>query len=316
VNEGALALSNFTGIDFANKAPGFERPAQLPKDDAERARWQAANRSWWEASPMRYDWREALTAEPGSDAYFREVDRRFFDSARKYMPWRERPFDALIPFARLAGKDALEIGVGQGTHAELIAPFCRSFTGIDLTAHAADMTARRLKLRGVAGTVRQMDAEEMTFADASFDYIWSWGVIHHSADTRKVLQEMHRVLKPGGICTVMVYHRSWWIFYVCGFLRRLFQKQFRDSGSLHAVTQSATDGAIARFYSAREWRALAAPFFEVTAIRIYGLKPEILPLPHGRVKSALERLIPDALARLFTNRLRMGSFLVAEMRKA
>jgi SAM-dependent methyltransferase len=161
-----------------------------------------------------------------------------------------------------------------------------------------------------------MDAEDMSLADASFDYIWSWGVIHHSADTRKVLQEMHRVLRRGGTCTVMVYHRSWWIFYVCGFLRRLFQKRFRERGTLHRVTQSATDGAIARFYTADEWRTLVRPFFDVTQIRIYGLKPEILPLPHGRVKSFVERLIPDGLARFLTNRLRMGSFLVADMRKA
>jgi ubiquinone/menaquinone biosynthesis C-methylase UbiE len=32
--------------------------------------------------------------------------------------------------------------------------------------------------------VMQMDAEEMTFANDSFDYIWTWGVIHHSADTK------------------------------------------------------------------------------------------------------------------------------------
>ena len=34
----------------------------------------------------------------------------------------------------------------------------------------------------------------MEFADNSFDFIWSWGVIHHSADTQRVLREMHRVL--------------------------------------------------------------------------------------------------------------------------
>jgi ubiquinone/menaquinone biosynthesis C-methylase UbiE len=309
-------VKNFTGTDFANKAPGFETPAQLPKDDAERDRWQAANRSWWDASPMRYDWREGIAAEPGSDAYFREIDRRFFASARQYMPWRRLPFDALVPYAALAGKDVLEIGVGQGTHAELIAPRCRSFTGIDLTAHAAEMTSRRLALRGIAAAVLQMDAENMAFADGSFDYVWSWGVIHHSADTRKVLREMSRVLRSGGTATVMVYYRSWWGFYVCGILRRLFQKRFRGRATLHRVAQHATDGAIARFYSANEWRALAQPFFAVEAVKVYGQKAEILPLPHGRAKALAVRLIPDRLARFFTNRLRMGSFLVATMRKA
>lgn len=309
-------MKNFSGIDFANKAAGFDEPAQLPKDEAERARWQEANRSWWEASPMRYDWRAGVAAEPGSQAYFEEIDRRFFASARQYMPWRERPFEALIPYTDLAGKDVLEIGVGQGTHAELIAPHCRSFSGIDLTAAAADMTARRFGLRGIAGSITRMDAEAMTFPDASFDFIWSWGVIHHSADTRKVLQEMNRVLRPGGSATVMIYYRSWWSFYVCGLLRRAFQKQFRRRGTLHGVAQHATDGAIARFYSIDAWRALARPCFETVSVQIYGQKPEVLPLPHSRAKALLEKLIPDRLARFLTNRCRMGSFLVATMRKA
>jgi ubiquinone/menaquinone biosynthesis C-methylase UbiE len=307
-------MKNFSGVDFGNKAAGFEQPMQLPKDDDERHRWQTANKSWWEATPMRYDWREGVSEPPGTKAYFEEVDRRFLTSARKYMPWRNRPFEALIPYDDLADKDVLEIGVGQGTHAQLIAPRCKSFTGVDLTSHAANATAQRLHLFGIPGKVLQMDAEEMAFPDNSFDYIWSWGVIHHSADTRRVVQEMHRVLRPGGKCTVMVYHRSWWYFHVFGFIRRAFQRQFRH-GTLHQVSQNSNDGAIARLYTARDWRNLVGPFFDVESIRIYGLKAEVLPLPHGRLKSSLETLIPDSVGRLFTNELRMGSFLVATMRK-
>ena len=42
------------------------------------------------------------------------------------------------------------------------------------------MTAKRLKLFNIPGKVLQMDAEHMNFADNSFDFIWSWGVIHHT----------------------------------------------------------------------------------------------------------------------------------------
>jgi hypothetical protein len=81
------------------------------------------------------------------------------------------------------------------------------------------------------------------------------------------------------------------------------------------VAQVATDGAIARYYTPSEWRPLTAKFFTVSSVEIYGLKSDIIALPHGRLKQAAESLVPDALARLFTNRLRMGSFLVAHMRK-
>lgn len=308
-------MKNFSGTEFGNKAAGFDEPTQVPCDDEQRRRWQSINRAWWESTPMRYDWRDGVAESPSSQAYFAEIDRRFLSSAGKYAPWRNLPFEAIIPFDELRDKDVLEIGVGQGTHAQLLAPRCKSFTGIDLASQAATATSRRLDLFKLPGRVLQMDAEAMAFADNSFDYIWSWGVIHHSADTREVLKEMRRVLRSGGRCTVMVYHRSWWHYYVCGFLRGVFQNWTRKQASLHHVIQRATDGALARYYTPRAWRCTAEGLFAVETLRIYGLKGEILPMPHGRLKGFLEDLVPERVARGMTNHLGMGSFLVAHMRK-
>ena len=114
----------------------------------------------------------------------------------------------------------------------------------------------------------------------------------------------------------MIYHRSWWIYYVLhGLFKGVFQGKLDKKGSVHHVSQAATDGAIARYYTPREWRAAIDPLFNLDSIQIYGLKSEIVPLPHGRLKSLVEAAVPDALARLITNRLGLGSFLVAEMRK-
>lgn len=309
------AAVNFSGSDFVNKAEGFDHPTQLPRDPNEQRRWQAANRAWWESTPMRYDWRQQISAPAGTEAYYREIDQRFLSSVRKFLPWKTRPFEQLIPFNELPELDVLEIGVGQGTHAQLIAEHANSFTGIDLTTAASQATGRRLKLFGIPGRVVQMDAEAMEFANGSFDFIWSWGVIHHSANTRRILEETHRVLRPGGRATVMVYHRSWWHFHFTATARRVFQKAFRRQQSLHHAAQHATDGAIARFYLPADWRAATAGLFEVTSTQIMGLKSEVLPLPGGRLKDALDAIVPDGLARLVTNTLRQGSFLVAEMRR-
>jgi ubiquinone/menaquinone biosynthesis C-methylase UbiE len=309
-------MKNFSGIEFGNKAAGFNGPTQLPRDDAQRRLWQSANKTWWETAPMRYDWRDEISAPPSTESYFREIDQRFLSSARKYTPWRNVPFDGIIPFDRLSDKDVLEIGVGQGTHAQLIAPRCKSFTGIDLTSHAVEMTSRRLNLFNIPGKILQMDAEKMDFADNTFDFVWSWGVIHHSADTPRVLREVHRVLRPGGRCAAMVYYKSWWSFYVCGFLRGVFQGQFNKQGSLHHVVQYSTDGAIARYYTQREWRQITSGLFWLEAMQVYGLKSEVIPIPHCAIKQFLEDLIPDGVARFLTQYLRGGSFLVAHMRKS
>jgi SAM-dependent methyltransferase len=301
---------------FEPKATGFDAPTQLPRDEEEHRSWQAANRAWWESAPMRYDWSEELAHSPGSEGYFREIDRRFLAAAQSFMPTRNIPFDAAIPYSELAAKDVLEVGVGQGTHAELLASHARSFVGIDLTGAATRMTARRLALFGVPGMVVQMDAERMGFRDRSFDYVWSWGVVHQSADTGRVLAEIHRVLRPAGRCTVMVYYRSWWNYDVSALLRALSEGQWRKIVRLHHVSQSATDGAIARYYKPNEWLAATRDLFTMDSMEIHGLKSDLVLLPHGRLKQTLMNLIPDALARFMTRHLRMGSLLVAQMRKA
>jgi SAM-dependent methyltransferase len=300
---------------FAAKAAGFDQPIQHPRDEAEHDRWQSANRAWWEAAPMRYDWRDSIDEAPGSKAYFAEIDRRFLSAARVFMPWRSLPFDEVIPFAALRDADVLEIGVGHGTHAQLLAPHSRSFAGIDLTTTATAMTKKRFAAFGIVGSVLQMDAERMAFRDGSFDYIWSWGVVHQSADTGRVLAEMQRVLRPGGSCTVMVYYRSWWNYHVSGFLRWMFLGRGRAWRSIHQASQSGTDGAIARYYKPAEWREATKGLFELMSMRIYGLKSDVVPLPHGGLKDAIMRMLPDAFTRFLTRDLRMGSFLVCSMRK-
>jgi len=299
-------------MKFNYDTAGCDHPTRPPGDDAERGRWQAVNRAWWEAAPMRYDWREELAATPGTPAYFGEIDRRFLSSAKSFLPWQKIPFDTLIPFEDLRDRDVLELGVGHGTHAQLLSPHCRSFTGIDLTATAARMTTERLRQSALPGRILQMDGEALAFSNHSFDYVWSWGVVHHSADTPRVLSEIHRVLRPGGLCTVMVYYRSWWHYHVFGLLRGSLRGQW---GNPHRLRCSGTDSTITRYYTLREWRAATHGLFEVASIRVYGLKSDIMPLPHGRFTDVVMQMMPDAAARVLTSRLRMGSLLVAQMRK-
>jgi ubiquinone/menaquinone biosynthesis C-methylase UbiE len=305
---------NFDGQRFGGKAEGFESPTQLPRDERQSWDWQETNRSWWERSPMRYDWQEGIEESPGEARYFDEIDRRFFASVWHYMPWLETPFDNLIYFEKLPEKDVLEIGVGYGSHAELIAPHCLSFEGIDLTEAATVMTNQRMRLRGINASIQQMDAENMSFNDQSFDWIWSWGVIHHSADTDKIIQEMARVLRPGGGATVMVYHRSPWKYYFMdGFIKGILFGEYFKLGSLHAVSQAQTDGAIARYYTKREFLDLASTRFDIKSFRVTGHKSDVIPLPVGRLKQWVSRVLPDLMTRFFTDRLRFGSFLIVEL---
>ena len=162
---------------------------------------------------------------------------------------------------------------------------------------------------------QEWDAEQMRFPDQSFDLIWSWGVIHHSANTRKIIEEMHRVLRPGGEAVVMVYHRTLWEYYVQGALLAVLSGQIFKPAALHATIQRRTDGAMARYYTRAEWQQLVSDLFAIKEIRIYGKKTELVPLPAGKLKDRIVSSIPNSLSRFLTNKCQWGSFLVSRLVK-
>jgi ubiquinone/menaquinone biosynthesis C-methylase UbiE len=292
----------------------FTSPTALP-NEKQAAAWQHANRSWWENNPMRYDWKEAIQAPEFSKAFYEEIDRRFFENAREYFPGERQPFASLMGLAHLADKDVLEIGVGNGSHAGLLARHAKTFTGVDLTEYASKSAAIRLKEFGLQGNVRHMDAEHLDFPDASFDFVWSWGVIHHSSNTENILKEIRRVLRPGGKATVMVYYRSWWSYYVAGTIHGIVEGKLSFK-NFHKRYQSHTDGAIARYYSIPEWRAFAGKYFKVKKTYSLGPKYDVVLLPAGAFKNAVLRMMPNALNAFLTKELGMGSFLISELVKA
>jgi SAM-dependent methyltransferase len=114
---------------------------------------------------------------------------------------------AFADFPSGAGRDVLEIGVGMGAdHAEWAMVGPRSLVGIDLTPRAIGFAQRFLAGQGLASRLETADAERLPFADASFDLVYSWGVLHHTPDTPRAIAEVHRVLRPGGRAKVMIYH--------------------------------------------------------------------------------------------------------------
>jgi SAM-dependent methyltransferase len=271
-------------------------------------RLQAEVRSWWSRHPMTYDWRGEIPHAAGSPEHLAEVERRFLEASWFAQEPGAPPYSGLIPFDELRGKDVLEVGCGTGVHARLLAEAGANVTAVDLTPTAVELTRRRLELQNLAADVREADAQELPFADASFDFVWSWGVVHHSEDTRRVIAEIARVLRPGGRLALMVYHRSsitYWIQYqlVRGVLGG---KLVRMSPT--EIANRYSDGVVARHYTRRELGALLAARFDRVEIRVMGQLGEAVPLP-ARLRRPAERLVPVTLRQRVVRRF--GWFLYA-----
>ncbi len=301
--------------DFKKKLLiGFTAPTELPKNETEKKEWQKANYSWWESHPMRYDWNEKIQVQEFSKEFYKEIDSRFFSNSREYMSWQKTPFDKLIDFESLKNKDVLEIGVGNGSHAQLLAEHSKTFNGIDITDYAVKSANKRFEVFGLSGEIRKMDAEQLDFPDNSFDFVWSWGVIHHSSNTAQILKEIHRVLRPNGVAIIMVYYRGWWNYYVSGLVRGLLTGNIFKTKSLHKIVQMYTDGAIARYYSFSDWHKLTYEFIS-RKTSVMGPKSDLILLPGGQIKSLAYKVLLNVFCKFLTSRLRMGSFLVSQINK-
>jgi 2-polyprenyl-3-methyl-5-hydroxy-6-metoxy-1,4-benzoquinol methylase len=271
---------------------------------------QTGNASWWTDNTMSYDWKEKSGLEPFSAAWFADIDQRFLFGARLFMDSRN-PFESLIDIPNIKGKRVLEIGCGMGMHSQMMIEAGATLTSIDISPTSVDATNKRLKLTGLTGDVRLMDAEKLDFAEGEFDLVWSWGVIHHSARTGMVLKEIHRVLKPGGKAKIMVYATDGMSAYITMMRRYMFG--FWSGRRLDDLLWSDADGFTARFYTIDNWNDFFGILFEKIETRLFGQDADAVPLPRMLRRPVLKLFSPARLRAMAASR---GSLLYSEGTKA
>ena len=271
-------------------------------------------REFWQAHPCGTKFSDA---EVGT--------REFFDRVERHRYKKEWHIPLAADFASARGLRVLEIGCGVGTDGLQFARAGAIYTGVDLTEAATDLARRNFKSAGFDGEFRIADAETLDFPDATFDLVYSHGVLHHTPDIEAALREIHRVLKPGGRAVVMLYHRGSYNYQIgIRVLRRAGAGLLRSESGIKIVNRltgepveslrehasslrnangqfssaellnQSTDGAgnpLARVYSRREARELFINFREVE-LRAYFLNKRFIPL----IGNLLPRSIESVLA--------------------
>ena len=185
-----------------------------------------------------------------------KFSREYFEQIEAHRYRIEPEIHSFAQFTRAHGKRILEVGIGAGTDFLQWVRAGADAYGVDLTREAIENVRHRLEVYGLAANIRQSDGEHLPFDDASFDLVYSWGVIHHSPDTPQALDEIVRVLRPGGLGKVMVYNRHsisairHWIGHVL--------KHKRPWHSLSHAIWRQVESIGTKAYTPREWRAILA----------------------------------------------------------
>ena len=107
------------------------------------------------------------------------------------------------------GERVLEVGVGTGLSLPLY-PRDVNITGIDVSHEMLEKARRRVARQDLLNVeaLLEMDAEQMSFADASFDKVVAMYVVPVVANPVRLLQELHRVCRPDGEIFLVNHVRS------------------------------------------------------------------------------------------------------------
>ncbi|KAB2876310.1 MAG: class I SAM-dependent methyltransferase [Ideonella sp.] len=255
-----------------------------------------AVRAFWESNPL---WAGESAHEVGEAAYFDE--HRHVVLADCF----GGEFDLrTMPPPRPGGQRAsiLDLGCGVGFwSAEFAMRGLQGIVAADLTQRALEITRERLRVLDVQAQLRQENAEQLSFADASFDHVNCQGVVHHTPDTDRAVAEIARVLKPGGTACLSVYHRNvllrlWpalrWAGWLLAKLGARLEGRGRDDIFLQRDVDHIVrlyDGAanpIGKCYSREQFVAMLRPHFEVEQTYLHYFPARALPF---RLPRALHR---------------------------
>ncbi len=192
----------------------------------------------------------AITTDPvGTPEFFRQLDEYRFDKLN-YL-------SRLVDFDGYKGKNLLEIGCGAGIDLVRFARGGAKVTGIDLSNTAIDLACKNIERSGHNADLRVMNGECMQFRDNMFDVVYAHGVLQYTADTEKMIAEIHRVLRPGGEAILMVYNKYSWL--------NLMRKVTR-------VSLEHEDAPVLKKFSVSELKQLLHPFQD------YRIIPERFPV--------------------------------------
>jgi SAM-dependent methyltransferase len=266
------------------------------------------------ADDLKQRVQEYWEKEPCGTRGFSAEDRRFYFEQIESERYQFEPYiREFADFERGRGKEVLEVGVGAGTDFVNWVRNGAFATGIDLTEEGVTLTRERLALEGLQARVEVADAERLPFADGTFDIVYSYGVLHHSPDTKRAIGEVLRVLRPGGTALVMVYHVPSWVGFMLW--------------GVHCAAKlrpwKGPRWAIARFlespgtkaFTVAEARELFVGFSSVEIRTQLGTGDLLLMRPGAKYQSWPHRLVwtlyPRRLIRLTGNRFGLGMLIEA-----
>ena len=155
---------------------------------------------------MSAGWKEGVLKSPHESKIYSEFSHLYDKIFSRF--FCKRITSVITSLNIRPGAKVLEVGVGTGLSLAAYPTHCE-VTGIDLAPEMLE----RAKQKAVENGWRhfrllQMDALNLDFPDNAFDYVTSFHVISVVPDPVRMMQEIHRVCKPGGTVVIINHFRT------------------------------------------------------------------------------------------------------------
>jgi len=170
----------------------FPRPGKLATDQGGPSLYDRDAEHWWDGS------------------------QRWLRALQNLVPARLAFFDRLTSWD---GRTVLDLGCGGGFMSEALAARGAEVTGVDLSRGAIAIARRHAASGGLAIRYLVASGEDLPLPDASVDCVVCVDVLEHVRSLDRVLDEIRRVLRPGGVFLFDTINRTWvarFVIVFCG----------------------------------------------------------------------------------------------------
>lgn len=248
-------------------------------------------RNQWNNDPCgsHYVTADEKIEEKTLDWFLAVEDHRYTE----YAPWMPK----IMEFDKYKGKKVLEIGGGLGTDLAQFAKHGAIVTDVDFSSGHLRHAQQNFALRNLPSDFHIGDAESLPYSDNSFDLVYSNGVIHHTPQTQKVIDEMLRILKPGGKVICMVYAQNslnFWLnlFFWYGIRRgELGRRSMNEIMSREVEVSSTGAQPLVKVYTSARLRKMFSRFGSIKIVKRQLVKAEVPKFLKFVPLNLLERLL-------------------------
>ena len=259
--------------------------------------WRMRSSAWLELD------REGLLRV--RDEFIRDLEKEAYPSVTEIGP------------ETMADKTFLNIGCGGGQEGLLFAGYGTRYVGVDISFNAAKSTTELVRRAGFQGYAYLAEAENLPLQSGTIEYVYSNGVLHHTPNTQDAMDEVFRVLEPGGGAMIGLYPTLSLHFFTYrvkallagNMTRAAYQKWLHANTELEWKTKGL-ENQWTRTFTRSEFRAMLgkAGFKDITIRQTYFQLKE-LPVAGKLIK----RFLPEWIGEMRGGRF--GGILMATCRK-